>query len=120
MRSGEDFGQVSSREQAPFAELSSGLQRLREEDLHAVLASSLDDDMVELRRHINSCEAEFTRRLRRFDTGGGHVASGTFGAKQWLVGIPWSSWRAGSWTAVTCRRLAVSVRTWRSQSRSRP
>ncbi len=84
MRSGVVFGQVTSPEQVPFAELSSGLQSLRAEDLEAVPAFCMGDDLAALRRHINGCEAEFIRRLRRFDDGQGFVGTGTFGAKQWL------------------------------------
>ena len=79
-----DFGQQTSPEQSAFHDLGQGLQRLRAEDLHAVPASSMDDDLVALRRHINGCEAEFTRRLTRFDKGGGYGASGALTAKAWL------------------------------------
>jgi hypothetical protein len=79
-----DFGHQPSPDNTPFQDIHEGLQRLREEDLHAVPASAMGDDMQELRRHINGCEAEFTRRLRRFDTGGGYAATAALTAKAWL------------------------------------
>src|ERR1700730_2200334 len=84
MRSMADFGQQTSPEQSVFHDLGQGLQRLRAEDLHPVPASSMDDDLVALRQHINGCEAEFTRRLTRFDKGGGYGPSGALTAKAWL------------------------------------
>jgi hypothetical protein len=78
------WGQQISLDQPPFRDLDHGLQRLREEDLEVVPASSMNQDLVALRRHINGCEAEFMRRLARFDAGQGYIGSGTFGTKQWL------------------------------------
>jgi Domain of unknown function (DUF222)/HNH endonuclease len=42
------------------------------------------EDLVELRRHINGCEAEFMRRLGRFESGQGYAADGALDAKPWL------------------------------------
>ena len=53
MRSMVEFGHQSSPSQTPFQDMNQGLQRLREEDLQAVPASLMGDDMEELRRHIN-------------------------------------------------------------------
>src|SRR3979411_1608373 len=86
MRSMVDFGHQTSPAQSPFQDLGQGLQRLRAEDVHAVPASAMDDDLVALRQHINGCEAEFTRRLTRFDNGGGYGASGALTAKAWRRG----------------------------------
>jgi hypothetical protein len=91
-----------SPEQPPFQDLNQGLQRLREEDLDAVLASSMDQDMVDLRRHINGCEAEFQRRLTRFDTGEGYAASGALNSK------PWLRWQCHLSPAVASDRVEVS------------
>jgi hypothetical protein len=74
----------SSAPTEPLDELRSGLERLRNEDLDEVPASALDDYLTELRNHINGCEAEFTRRLARFDSGQGYAASGALSAKAWL------------------------------------
>lgn len=49
------------------------------------------------------------RRLRRT---GAHQSSGGLTC--------WSSWRASSWTAATCRRSVASGRTWRSRFQWRP
>jgi len=78
------WGQVTNPDQPPFQSLSDGLQRLREEDLDALPASCMGQDLVSLRRHINGCEAEFMRRLTRFDTGQGYVADGALSPKPWL------------------------------------
>ena len=69
MRSVVDFGHQPSPDCTPFHDLDQGLQRLRNEDPHTLPAAAMGDDLKELRRHINGCEAEFTRRLRRFDRG---------------------------------------------------
>jgi len=78
------------------------LQRLREEDLEAVPASLMGDDMEEVRRHINGCEAEFTRRLHRFDKGGGYAATAALTAKAWL------RWKCNFSPAAASDRVAVS------------
>jgi len=79
-----EFGHQSSPAQSPFEDLNQGLQRLRDEELEAVPAALMGDDIQELRRHINGCEAECTRRLRRFDKGGGYAATAALTAKAWL------------------------------------
>src|ERR1700674_5450375 len=78
------WGQVTNPDQPPFQTMSDGLQRLREEDLEALPASCMGQDLVALRRHINACEAEFMRSLTRFDTGQGYVADGALSTKPWL------------------------------------
>ena len=82
--------------------MNQGLQRLREEDLFAVPASSLAGDLEELRRHINGCEAEFTRRLTRFDKGQGYEASGALTVKAWL------RWKCNFSPSAASDRVAVA------------
>ncbi|HEY1162428.1 MAG TPA: DUF222 domain-containing protein, partial [Candidatus Dormibacteraeota bacterium] len=82
--------------------MNQGLQRLREEDLEAFPASSMGDDLQELRRHINGCEAEFTRRLRRFDKGGGYASTAALTAKAWL------RWKCNFSPSAAADRVAVS------------
>jgi hypothetical protein len=65
-------------------ELRSGLERLRSQDLDELPASALDEYLTQLRNHINGCEAEFSRRLARFDSNQGYAASGALSAKAWL------------------------------------
>ena len=84
MRSTVTDGLLTSSNPTPFQELHQGLLRLRTEDVQEVPASCIDRDLIALRRHINGCEAEFTRRLTRFDKGGGYAASGALTAKAWL------------------------------------
>jgi hypothetical protein len=84
MRSLPNLTQHSSPDQSPYEDLQHGLQGLRSEDVQAVPASSMGEDLIALRRHINGCEAEFTRRLTRFDKGQGYKASAALTAKAWL------------------------------------
>ena len=102
MRSSADFGHQPSPDQTPFQDMSQGLQRLREEDLEAVPAALMGDDIQELRRHINGCEAECTRRLRRFDKGGGYAATAALTAKAWL------RWKCNFSPSAAADRVAVS------------
>jgi hypothetical protein len=102
MRSVVDFGYQTSPELTPFQDMDQGLQRLRDEDLHAVPAAAMGDDMQELRRHINGCEAEFNRRLRRFDKGGGYHATNALTAQAWL------RWKCDFSPSAAADRVAVS------------
>src|SRR5882672_4946539 len=102
MRSAVDFGYQPSPDQTPYQDMNQGLQRLREEELEALPASCMGDDMEELRRHINGCEAEFTRRLCRFDKGGGYAATAALTAKSWL------RWKCNFSSSAAADRVAVS------------
>ena len=82
--------------------MDQGLQRLRQEDLFVIPASAIGDDLQELRRIINGCEAECTRRLRRFDQGGGYAATPALTAKAWL------RWKCNFSPAAAADRVAVS------------
>jgi len=97
-----DFGQQPSPDQTPFQDIRQGLQRLREEDLEAVLAASMGDDLEELRRLGNCIDAEFTRRLHRFDKGGGYGATAALTAKAWL------RWKCNFSPSAAADRVAVS------------
>ena len=63
---------------------SYSLQELQAEDLNQVSLQDLGEDLKDLRRHINACEAEFQRRLHRFDNDQGFTADGSLSAKAWL------------------------------------
>ncbi len=97
-----DCGHQPSPDQTPFQDMDQGLQRLRQEDLNAVPASCMGDDLQELRRLINGCEAEFTRRLHRFDKGGGYAATAALTAQAWL------RWKCNFSPAAAAGRVAVS------------
>ena len=97
-----DFGHQPSPGQSPFQDMDQGLQRLRQEDLFVIPASAMGEDMQELRRIINGAEAEFTRRLRRFDKGGGYSATPALTAKAWL------RWKCNFSPAAAADRVAVS------------
>ena len=97
-----EFGHQPSPDQTPFQDLLHGLQRLRQDELEAVPASCMGDDIQELRRHINGCEAEFMRRLRRFDKGGGYAATAALTAKAWL------RWKCNFSPAAAAGRVAVA------------
>ncbi|HEY8678279.1 MAG TPA: DUF222 domain-containing protein, partial [Candidatus Dormibacteraeota bacterium] len=102
MRSMVEFGHQSSPEQAPFQDMNQGLQRLRDEELEAVPAALIGDDIQELRRHINGCEAECTRRLRRFDKGGGYATTAALTAAAWL------RWKCNFSPSAAAGRVAVA------------
>src|SRR5713226_8928036 len=96
----------------PFQGLRLGLVGLRQEDLEALPAAAMEGDLLELSRHINGCEAEFTRRLARYDSGQGYVASGALDPKPWLR---WQCHRAAAGASV--RVEAARRRAARPQSR---
>src|ERR1700716_1953566 len=73
----------ATHEQALDA-LDDGLDQLQEEDLNLLPAESIGADISRLRRIANRCEAEATRRLRRFDKGQGYAAAGAATARAWL------------------------------------
>jgi len=102
MRSALDFGHQSRPDQTPFQDIHQALQRLREEDLHALPASEMGPDMEELRRLINGMEAECTRRLQRFDSGGGYAATQALTAQAWL------RWKCNFSPAAASGRVAVA------------
>src|SRR5215472_8672028 len=60
----------------PLAELEGVIERLGQEDLHQVPSSCLGDDLRAIRCAIDRLEAEFSRRLERFDGDQGWVADG--------------------------------------------
>jgi hypothetical protein len=97
-----DFGHQPSPDNTPFQDIHQGLQRLRQEDLFAVPAAAMGDDLQELRRLSNGIEAELTRRLRRFDKGGGYAATPALTAKAWL------RWKCNFSPAAAADRVAVA------------
>jgi len=102
MRSMVDFGHQPCPDNTPFQDIHQGLQRLRQEDLFAVPAPAMGDDLQELRRLSNGIEAELTRRLRRFDKGGGYAATPALTAKAWL------RWKCNFSPAAAADRVAVA------------
>ena len=102
MRSVADFGHQPTPSQTPFQDIHDAIQRLREEDLHAVPASAMGPDMEEQRRLINGMEAECTRRLQRFDSGGGYASTQALTAKSWL------RWKCNFSPAAAAGRVAVA------------
>jgi Domain of unknown function (DUF222)/HNH endonuclease len=97
-----EFGHQPSPDNTPFQDIQQGLQRLRQEDLFAVPAAAMGDDLQELRRLSNGIEAELTRRLRRFDKGGGYAATPALTAKAWL------RWKCNFSPAAAADRVAVA------------
>jgi uncharacterized small protein (DUF1192 family) len=68
----------------PVTRLHEAIDRLAQEDLELVPAASLGDDLRALRSAIERMEAEFSRRLERFDSDQGYVPSGYCSAAGWL------------------------------------
>src|SRR6476661_262826 len=102
MRSVVDFGHQPSPNSTPFQDIRDALKRLRDEDLHAVPASAMADDLQELRRLGNCIDAELSRRLHRFDKGGGYEATPAFTAASWL------RWKCNFAPSAANDRVAVS------------
>ena len=81
------------------------LQQLQAEDISEVSPDVIGPQLEELRRHINECEAEFSRRLQRFDKGEGYSADGALSARAWLRWKCHLSPTAASDRVQTARRL---------------
>src|SRR5215467_8072085 len=82
--SGEYPAQSGEGVAEPFTQLDEVIDTLAEEDLGLVPASGLGDDLRRLRSAIERIEAEFSRRLERFDRHQGYVPSGCCSAAGWL------------------------------------
>ncbi|TME02107.1 MAG: DUF222 domain-containing protein, partial [Chloroflexi bacterium] len=81
------------------------LQQLQAEDISEVSPDVIGPQLEELRQHINACEAEFSRRLQRFDKGEGYSADGALSARAWLRWKCHLSPTAASDRVQTARRL---------------
>jgi hypothetical protein len=64
--------------------LASAIDELAAEDLDHVGDAALGADLVELRRAIDRLEAQWLRRLRRFDRSGGWHADHAFSTQAWV------------------------------------
>src|SRR5260370_20125923 len=67
-----------------FEEINSWLDQVAGEDLAALSAESMGDDLVALRRIESRVQSETLRRLRRFGSGEGYAFSGARSAQAWL------------------------------------
>src|SRR5260370_2444523 len=67
-----------------FDEINSLLDRLSSEDLSAVPSAAMADDQLAMQRIVSRVQAEFLRRLRRFDSGQGYANKLALSAKAWL------------------------------------
>jgi hypothetical protein len=97
-----DFGHQLSPSSTPFQDIHEALQRLREEDLEALPASAMGPDMEQLRRLGNMLDAELSRRLHRFDSGGGYASTQALTAKAWL------RWKCNFSPAAAAGRVAIA------------
>jgi Domain of unknown function (DUF222)/HNH endonuclease len=80
-------GTISLVLQAPctaLSELSGAVARLASEDVDAVGGHELGDDLVCMRRLMDRLEAEFVRRVERFDRGRGALSEGAVSTVSWL------------------------------------
>ncbi len=68
----------------PLAELAGVVDRLGQEDLQLLPAACLGDDLRAIRCAIDRLEAEFSRRLERFDGDQGWVPDGNASTAGWL------------------------------------
>jgi hypothetical protein len=93
----------------PLAQIQSAIDRLGQEDLQLVPGACLGDDLRGIRCVIDRLEAEFSRRLERFDRNQGWVPDGNASTAGWLSeqcrvtsrGAPPGSGcvRRGAWTS---------------------
>src|ERR1700680_1918044 len=83
-------------------ELNRILDLLGEEDLFAVTAESMGDDIKGLLRVGNRLDAEAGRRLHRFDKGQGFASSPALTAQAWL------RWQCNVTAAAASERVEVS------------
>src|SRR5438132_11202423 len=81
------------------------LQQLQDEDIAEVSPDAIGPQLEELRQHINACEAEFSRRLQRFDKGECYSADGALSARAWLRWKGHLSPSSASDRVQTARRL---------------
>ena len=68
----------------PLAQIQGGIDMLSQEDLQLVPTTCLGDDMRRIRCAIDRLEAEFSRRLERFDSNQGWVSEGNASTAGWL------------------------------------
>ncbi len=61
-----------------------GLERLQAEDISEASPASIGEELKELFRHRNRCDAEIQRRLHRLDKTEAYAADGSLTAKAWL------------------------------------
>jgi hypothetical protein len=67
-----------------FGEINALLDQLSVEDLTALPSEAMADDQLTLQRIESRVQAEFLRRLRRFDSGQGYANTLALSAKAWL------------------------------------
>jgi hypothetical protein len=83
-------------------ELHRLLDLLHDEDLLALPAESCGEDVKELLRIGNRIDAEFGRRLRRFDKGQGYASSLA------LTAAAWVRWQCRLTASSACERVEVA------------
>ena len=97
----EAFAIPSAREA-----LNAAVDALVSESIDGFSTQALGDDLIDIRREIDRLEAEFLRRLERFDRGHGALADGSGSTPSWLRDHCAMAWRAGALRV----RLARSFR----------
>jgi hypothetical protein len=68
----------------PLAQLRAAVEQLAGESLDHAAEAALEGQLIDIRRQIDRLEAEFSRRLRRFEQVRGFVSSGAAAAVAWL------------------------------------
>src|SRR5262249_20958732 len=93
----------------PLAELAGVIERLGREDLHQVPSSCLGDDLRRIRCAVDRLEAEFSRRLGRFDSDHGWVPDGNASTAGWLS-VQCRIARSTAWERVRQARRLTELR----------
>ena len=85
--------------------LSEAVDALVRESMDGVSTHALGEDLISIRRAADRLEAEFLRRLDRFDRGHGPLADGGGGTASWLRDHCAMAWKAGASSAALARTL---------------
>jgi hypothetical protein len=75
---------VSPADAPPLARLHDAVEALASDDVARLTDAALGDDLVDLRRHIDRLELEFSRRLQGFDARRGWSGTGAVSTVAWL------------------------------------
>ena len=85
--------------------LGEAVDALVDESIDGFSTHALGDDLIAIRRAADRLEAEFLRRLDRFDRGHGALADGGGSTPSWLRDHCRIAWKAGAYRARLARTL---------------
>ncbi len=86
--------------------LGEAVDALVNKSIDGFSTGALGDDLITLRRAADRLEAEFLRRLDRFDRAHGALADGGGSTTSWVRNHCAMAWKAGAYRVRLARRLA--------------